>query len=161
MMMWAERMPPYAVPWGIALVGSLAVAATGDAQRPPGVDVPLRAGAGACPSTGISIGVEDGGLAGPISTTVPGARAVARMDTSIAFSVTERTWRWRSVVAHVSAGVTGTDGAPWYVCAGAIAALREAVLTLRGVTGAIRFRADPSVLQSFRMRSDSVTPGQP
>ena len=155
------RMPPHAIPFGIVLIGSLAAATAGSAQQAAGGAGPGRAAAGPCPSTGISITVDGDGLAGSRPATGLEPRAAARLDTTLAFSVVDRTWRWRNVVAQASAGVTGTDGAPWHVCAGAVAALREAALTLRGVTGVIRFRADPSVFQSFRLRSDSVTPGQP
>ena len=153
-------MPPHALVARIALGASILGAATAGAQQPGSGGDTTRAGAGACESRAGSIGVAVGGAEARRGTT-QGAATTMRIDTSLVFSVTDRTWRWRDAVAHVSVGAAGTEGAPWRVCAGAVARLREAVLTLRGVSGAIRFRIDPSTFASFTVQSDSATPGRP
>jgi hypothetical protein len=75
------------------------------------------------------------------------------LDTTIVFDVRERRWtrtRYAAALAlAVGSGGDGTAGAnrrvgPWRACAGVGVSMRDPTLAIRGASGRVRLRLDPS-----------------
>ncbi len=125
----------------------------------------------ACAAYGTTLRFWAGGpdsATSPVSPASAAERSASRrraiLDTVITLDITDRSWTRDSVTAGVAIGASGTAGArrsSWHACAGASVLLGRVTATLRNVHGLIRFRADPSALQSIGLSSGNTSPAGP